>query len=165
MSQSFKVTPIAWVRGARQQKRDDFWEGHASIIELDETLSEETLHGITAFSHLEIIFQFNRVEEADVCHGARHPRQNKDWPQVGIFAQRGKSRPNRLGLSRCRLVGCEDRRLYVLDLDAIDGTPILDIKPWMEEFGPNTQTHQPAWSRELMAHYYAPIEDLANDDS
>jgi len=85
---------------------------------------------------------------------ARHPRGNRDWPEVGIFAQRGKARPNRIGLSVCELVAVEGLRVAVRGLDAIDGTPVLDLKPWMQEFGPRGPVRQPAWSTELMAGYW-----------
>ncbi|MFD0476032.1 TrmO family methyltransferase [Nonomuraea thailandensis] len=79
---------------------------------------------------------------------------NPDWPEVGIFAQRGKNRPNRLGVSRCRLLAVEGLDLRVRGLDAIDGTPVLDVKPYMAEFGPQGETVQPAWATELMRAYY-----------
>ena len=82
------------------------------------------------------------------------PRSNPAWPEVGIFAQRAKNRPNRLGLSTCDLVAVEGSTIRVRGLDAIDGTPVLDIKPFMTEFGPRGSVRQPAWSRELMAEYY-----------
>jgi tRNA (Thr-GGU) A37 N-methylase len=86
--------------------------------------------------------------------GARHPRNNQQWPAVGIFAQRGKNRPNRLGTTICTLVRVEGRALVVQELDAIDGTPILDIKPVMAEFLPRSAVRQPAWSHELMREYW-----------
>jgi tRNA (Thr-GGU) A37 N-methylase len=73
---------------------------------------------------------------------------------TGIFAQRGKERPNRIGLSTCELLAVEGTTLTVRGLDAIDGTPVLDIKPYMSEFAPRTPVRQPAWSRELMARYF-----------
>ncbi len=79
--------------------------------------------------------------------GARHPRGNRDWPLVGIFAQRGKNRPNRLGVSRCRVVTVEGLDVHVEGLDAVDGTPVPDLKPYMEEFGPRGEVHQPAGGR------------------
>lgn len=82
------------------------------------------------------------------------PRGNPDWPQVGIFAQRAKGRPNRLGVSVCRLLAVQGLTVTVQALDAIDGTPVLNIKPYMAEFAPRGQVHQPAWSRELMAAYW-----------
>lgn len=86
--------------------------------------------------------------------GARHPRNNKEWPAVGIFAQRGKNRPNRLGSTICRIVRVEGSKLFVSELDAINGTPVLDIKPVMTEFLPRQEVHQPAWSHELMRQYW-----------
>ena len=97
---------------------------------------------------------FDRVPVEKVETGARHPRGNADWPLVGIFAQRGKNRPNRIGVSRCRLLRTDGLDLHVQGLDAVDGTPVLDIKPYMAEFGPQGPTHQPAWATEIMRDYY-----------
>ncbi len=62
--------------------------------------------------------------------------------------------PNRIGLSSCELVAVDGTRVLVRGLDAIDGTPVLDIKPYMEEFGPRGEVRQPSWSRELMSGYF-----------
>jgi tRNA (Thr-GGU) A37 N-methylase len=86
--------------------------------------------------------------------GTRHPRGNPDWPRVGIFAQRGKDRPNRLGVSRCELLRVDRSAVRVRGLDAVDGTPVLDLKPWMAEFGPRGDVRQPAWASELMRGYW-----------
>ena len=74
---------------------------------------------------------------------------------MGIFAQRAKGRPNRIGVTVCRLLAVEGLTLTVQALDAIDGTPVLDLKPYMAEFGPRGEIRQPAWSRELMAGYWS----------
>lgn len=86
--------------------------------------------------------------------GGRHPRGRTDWPAVGIFAQRASNRPNRLGVSRCRLLGVDGLDARVQGLDAIDGSPVLDLKPWLAEFGPRGAPRQPPWSHALMAGYY-----------
>jgi len=99
------------------------------------------------------VFQFHLVSEADIEVGARRPRGNPDWPAVGMFAQRAKMRPNRLGVSACELVRVDGLDLHVRGLDAIDGSPVLDVKPFMREFEP-TGTHQPAWASDLMRGYY-----------
>lgn len=96
---------------------------------------------------------------------ARHPRGNEQWPKVGIFAQRAKSRPNRLGVSVCRLVAVEALTITVQALDAIDGTPVLDLKPYMREFGPRGEVRQPAWSHELMATYWDSHPDAPTSSS
>jgi tRNA-Thr(GGU) m(6)t(6)A37 methyltransferase TsaA len=152
---SFHMHPVAHVRGGRAEPEDDAWGGVVARIELDAArFGAEALAGIDAFSHLEVVYVFHRVPEDEVQEGARHPRGNTEWPRVGIFAQRGKGRPNRLGVSRCRLLGVEGTVLAVQGLDAIDGTPVLDIKPWCAEFAPIGPVRQPRWITELMAHYH-----------
>ncbi|MEU2235881.1 SAM-dependent methyltransferase [Streptomyces vietnamensis] len=147
--------PVGHVVGGRGEVRDDEWGDVESVVRLDaEAFGPEALAGLDAFSHLEIVYHFDRVSPDAVETGARHPRGNEEWPLVGIFAQRGKNRPNRLGVSRCRLIRTEGLDLHVRGLDAVDGTPVLDIKPYMTEFGPQGPTTQPAWADEIMRHYY-----------
>ncbi|WP_230210320.1 SAM-dependent methyltransferase [Streptomyces kaniharaensis] len=147
--------PVAEVVGGRDEVYDDGWGSVAAIIRLDaEQFTEEALYGLEAFSHLEVVYHFDRVPVDKVETGARHPRGNTDWPLVGIFAQRGKNRPNRLGVSRCTLLRVDGLDLHVTGLDAVAGTPVLDIKPYLAEFGPRGEVRQPAWSTELMRDYY-----------
>ena len=148
------ITPIGYVRGGRTAALDDNWGGERARIELVEGFGPEALFGLSAFSHAEIIFYFNQVPDAKIETGARHPRGNQDWPLVGIFAQRGKNRPNRIGLCTCKIVGVNGTTLEVEGLDAIDGTPVLDIKPVMAEFLPRGAVAQPAWSGDLMKDYW-----------
>ena len=88
--------------------------------------------------------------EPDLCRAACFG----NWPEVGIFAQRAKDRPNRLGVTVCRILEVKDSTVRVAGLDAIDGTPVVDIKPWMVEFGPRGDISQPSWSTELMQGYW-----------
>ena len=74
---------------------------------------------------------------------------------TGILAQRAKNRPNRLGSTICRIVRREGRTLFVRELDAIEGTPVVDIKPVLREFLPRDEVRQPAWTTELMRDYWA----------
>ncbi|HEX4448469.1 MAG TPA: SAM-dependent methyltransferase [Polyangiaceae bacterium] len=157
---TIEVAPIGWVRTRRATTRDDFWGAVTSTIEIDPRVPVDALAGLAEFSHLEVVYQFHAVPVEDIEGGARHPRGRADWPLVGIFAQRGKMRPNRLGISRCNLVAVEGRVLTVRRLDAIDGTPVLDIKPYMREFGPIGEVSQPAWATELMRDYY--LNDAAD---
>jgi tRNA-Thr(GGU) m(6)t(6)A37 methyltransferase TsaA len=150
-----EVQPIGVVRGSRAEAVDDDWAGVEATIELDaERFGPEVVAGLDAFSHVEVVFVFDRVDEAQVNLGARHPRGNPDWPRVGIFAQRAKARPNRIGLTTCELLGVDGLHLRVRGLDAVEGTPVLDLKPYMVEFAPRTATRQPAWATELMAGYW-----------
>jgi len=148
------VQAVGFVRAARPRAEDDFWGGEEACITLTEQFSAEALQGLSDFSHAEILFLFHKVDPSKIVAGARHPRNNKGWPAVGIFAQRGKNRPNRIGSTICRIVRVEGIRLFVAELDAIDGTPVLDIKPVMAEFLPRQEVRQPAWSHDLMRNYW-----------
>jgi tRNA-Thr(GGU) m(6)t(6)A37 methyltransferase TsaA len=149
------LEPIGHVRSARADLGDDDWGGVVARIELAEGFGPECLDGLEEFSHAEVLFHFDRVAESAVVRGARHPRGNQAWPLVGIFAQRGKDRPNRLGVTVVEVLGRDGRVLTVRGLDAVDGTPVLDIKPVMAEFLPRGPVRQPPWSRELMREYWA----------
>ncbi|MGP4112763.1 SAM-dependent methyltransferase [Streptomyces sp. 4N509B] len=143
------------VVGGRPEPYDDDWGAERAVIRLDaDAFGGESLFGLAEFSHIEVVFAFHLVAPEDVSTGARRPRGNPGWPPVGIFAQRGKNRPNRLGVSRCRLVSVEGLDVHVAGLDAIDGTPVLDIKPYMAEFGALGAVRQPEWATELMRDYY-----------
>ena len=148
------LEPIGRVRCLKHDTTDDHWGDGAAAIELDDTFDAAALDGLDQFSHAEIIFHFDRVPEGAIERGTRHPRGNVAWPRVGIFAQRGSARPNRIGATIVEIVQRSGRVLTVRGLDAIDGTPVLDIKPVMVEFLPRTPVRQPAWSRELMRHYW-----------
>ncbi len=156
---TFEANIIGRVTATRDEVRDDFWGDAESCITLDAAFDESVLDGIEEFSHVEILFFFDRIDPANIVTDARHPRGNPDWPRVGIFAQRAKMRPNRIGATICRILRREGRNLYVAELDAIDGTPVLDIKPVMVEFLPRGDVRQPAWSHELMREYWAKPED------
>jgi tRNA (Thr-GGU) A37 N-methylase len=148
------VEAIGFVSADRQLPEDDYWGGTHSTIKLVDTIDESALDGIEAFSHVEVVFLFHAVTPDKIITGARHPRSNPAWPKVGIFSQRGKNRPNRIGSTICNVVARNGRSLVVSELDAIDGTPVLDIKPVMTEFLPRQATRQPPWSTELMADYW-----------
>jgi len=149
-----QVQAIGFVEAVRPHAEDDFWGGEEACITLAEQFSTEALQGLDAFSHVEVLFLFHEVEPSKIVTGARHPRNNQEWPAVGIFAQRGKNRPNRIGSTICQVVRVEGAKLFVSELDAINGTPVLDIKPVMVEFLPRAKIRQPAWSHELMRQYW-----------
>lgn len=155
MSKTFTVRAIGRVRNSRDEPVDDGWDGVESVIDLDAArFGPEALAGLDGFSHVEVLFVFDRVSEDAVHTGARHPRGRHDWPKVGIFAQRGKDRPNRLGLCVCPLLKVAGTALTVRGLDAIDGTPVLDIKPVMSGFAPRGPHREPGWARAIMEKYW-----------
>ncbi|WP_312128317.1 tRNA (N6-threonylcarbamoyladenosine(37)-N6)-methyltransferase TrmO [Lysinibacillus capsici] len=150
----YTIQSIATVRNNRQMIKYDHWGEIISTIELADHIQEASLKGIEDFSHLEIIFYFDKVTDDQIQYESRHPRNNHDYPEVGIFAQRGKNRPNKLGITMVELLEVKHRTLIVKGLDAIDGTPIIDIKPVMKEFLPKSTVKQPAWSTDLMKEYW-----------
>ena len=155
MTAPIELHPIATVIGGRTEAIDDGWGPVEAVIRLDSDRFPATvLAGLDGFSHLDVVFFFHGVDESRINLGARHPRNREDWPLVGIFAQRAKARPNRIGVTTCELVGVDGHDVAVRGLDAIDSTPVLDIKPHVVEFGPRTPVVQPAWMTELMAGYW-----------
>ena len=154
MTTNIELTPVATVVGGRSEATDDHWAGVQADIVLEDRFPLDALLGLDQFSHLDIVYLFHGVEEASIVTGARHPRGRQEWPLVGIFAQRAKARPNRIGVSTCRLLGVTGRTIRVADLDAIDGTPVLDIKPYVAEMGPRTTVVEPEWIKELMIDYW-----------
>src|SRR5690349_16678302 len=140
---TYTMEPIGWVRAGRATPEDDWWGETTAVVELADRFAPDALAGIEAFSHAEVVFVFDRVTADRIVTDARHPRNNAAWPRVGIFAQRGKNRPNRIGTTIVRVLGRDGRRLRVAELDAIDGTPVLDVKPVLREFLPRTSVEQP----------------------
>jgi len=140
------------------QPEDDSWDREVAEIVLAPRFGPAALAGLSDFSHIEVIFHFDQVPENEINTGARHPRGRTDWPLVGIFAQRGRNRPNRIGVSICRLLSVDGTRLKVRGLDAVDGTPVLDIKPVMTGFLPRGEIREPEWAGALMKDYWARTE-------
>jgi tRNA-Thr(GGU) m(6)t(6)A37 methyltransferase TsaA len=148
------LEPIGRVHGGRVENQDDGWGTVEAEIVLDQALPETALTGLDGFSHALVVFHLDMIDPETICAGTRRPRGNPAWPEVGIFAQRGAPRPNRIGVTAVEIVAVDGRRLKVRGLDAIDGTPILDIKPVMRGFEPRGEIREPAWATEIMKDYW-----------
>lgn len=96
----------------------------------------------------------NQVKDEKAVPQFRHPRNNTKLPKLGTYAQRNKNRPNKIGLTTVELVQRIDNKIIVKNLDAINDTPILDIKPVMIQFQPKTVIRQPDWVNEIMSNYW-----------
>ncbi|MEM7218004.1 MAG: SAM-dependent methyltransferase [Pseudomonadota bacterium] len=152
---AISVEPIGTVQSTRTEPIDDNWDKEQSVLVLDpNVLGTSATQGIEEFSHIEVLFVFDRVLRSKVQYDARRPRGNPAWPEIGILAQRGKNRPNRIGATICEVIAVESLRITVKGLDAIDGTPIIDVKPVMKEFLPRSEVVQPGWTTEIMAEYW-----------
>jgi len=148
-----KLNAIDSVKNSRTIPIDDHWEAVISDIELADYIPTEAFEHISDFSHLEIIYLLDQVKPIEIVYSGR-PRGNPLYPVVGIFGQRKKDRPNTLGLCTVELLEHNGRTLKVKYLDAIDGTPVLDIKPVFREFLPKGEIRQPAWVADLMKNYW-----------
>lgn len=153
---SVVLTPVGYVRNDRDAVVDDFWGDVVSQIELDTAVvPSHSLEGLERFSHAEVVFHFDRVAGKPLNLELRAPRGLAHLPRIGVFSQRVKDRPNWLGVSRCEVLERNGTTLTVRGLDAINGTPVLDIKPWMTDFAPRQLTEEPSWVSEIMSDYYS----------
>lgn len=149
------LQPIGIVRGGRAEAVDDGWGLVEADIVLDPArLKPEATLGLASFSHVVVVFHMHKVAEDRVETGARHPREREDWPLLGILAQPARSRPNRIGVTTAALVAVDGLTVRVRGLDAIDGTPVLDIKPCITGFAPRGVVREPTWVRDLMREYW-----------
>ncbi|MGW1469609.1 SAM-dependent methyltransferase [Streptomyces sp. NPDC002308] len=157
------IEPIGTVVGGRREVADDHWGGVESVIRLRPDFPPEVVRGLEEFSHLVVVWHFDRADPDDVALHARSPRNNPAWPPTGTFAHRNHRRPNQLATSFPRLLGVDGLDLRVADLDAVDGTPVYDLAPWFAAMGPRGPVHEPAWPGEMLAEYWAEGGDPVTD--
>ncbi|HVI44781.1 MAG TPA: SAM-dependent methyltransferase [Chitinophaga sp.] len=147
--ETYTIRPIAFVhRNEAKQGTTAEMKNSISEITLAEDIPAEAFDGIETFSHLYILFHFNKIGHADFIYKG-HPRDNKSFPEVGIYAHCNQRRLNHIGTTRVGLLERRGRTIVVSGLDAFDGTPVIDIKPVFDDF---TAIHlrQPAWADEIM---------------
>lgn len=151
---SITIESIGVIHSERKEAGDDDWSSVSSWIELNPNIPEESISGLDAFSHIEILFYFHKADKSKIIFNAEHPRENPKWPKVGIFAQRKKARPNLIGATIAKIVKIEGKKIFVKNMDAIEGTPVIDIKPVFKQYLPAENVMQPAWVDELMEKYW-----------
>jgi tRNA (adenine37-N6)-methyltransferase len=140
----FSMLPIGRVACPRTEPIDDNWGGVVSRVILDgERFTADSLKGLDEFSHIDVVYVFDQVAADSYEVGARRPRGNPEWRSVSVFAQRNKRRPNRIGVCTCELLEVDGIELTVQGFDAIDSSPVLDLKPYMTEFAPRGPVRQP----------------------
>ena len=136
---------------------EDRWEEVVSRIEVREDLLP-ALEGLEEFSHLLVLFYFDRLPP-----GPRplqvHPERRPEMPLVGVLATRSPQRPNPIGLTAVELLRREGNVLWVRGLDAFDGTPVLDIKPYLPRGDHLEEVRIPDWLRRLWALHDRERED------
>ncbi len=150
----YTVRPVAYIRNERSEAIDDQWDDVVSTVELAHEVPSDALVGLADFSHAEIVFFADWAEEVPPGPWHRRPRGNAEWPDVGVFAQRNKDRPNRILLTTVAIEAISERSFTVRGLDGIDGTPVLDIKPVFRWSVPRGELRVAAWSEELGEGYF-----------
>ena len=147
------LEPIGTVKSSVVEAIDENWGKVVAEIHLLDSLAPG-LKGIEQFSHVVVIFFMHRSTFDPATDLMRRPQGRSDMPLVGIFAQRAKHRPNPIGITTVRLVQVQGNVLKVKGLDAIDGTPVLDIKPYLPAFDCPPDATNPEWIDKLMEGYF-----------
>ncbi|MBQ9887597.1 MAG: tRNA (N6-threonylcarbamoyladenosine(37)-N6)-methyltransferase TrmO [Lachnospiraceae bacterium] len=150
--QNIVMQAVGYVRNSVENKKDTAWGGDVSTIVLKEEFYGG-LKGIEDFSHVIIIYYLDKAKYDKEKHLQRRPQNRDDMPLVGIFSQRGKDRPNRIGMTSVQIVSVDEKSITVKGLDAIDGTPVLDIKPYYPVYDKKDAV-VPEWVTRLMENYF-----------
>ncbi|MFI1886057.1 TrmO family methyltransferase domain-containing protein [Streptomyces jumonjinensis] len=151
----YEITAVATVIGGHTEVVDDYQGGTEAVIWLNPKYAAETLQGLAEFSHLIITWHFHRRTPEDVALHVCSPRGNPAWPRTGTFVHRNHRRPNRLAPSFPRILGVDGHDIFVTDLDAVDGTPILGLAPYFPAMGPRGEVHAPVWVDEIVPDYWS----------
>ena len=147
------VLSIGTVNSPVAEAVDDGWGDVESSIVLDRAFARG-LDGVDGFSHVIVVFWMHAASFDAARDLVRRPRGRADMPEAGIFAQRARHRPNPIGITAVRLVRRDGNQLVVRGLDAIDGTPVLDVKPYVPPFDRVDGATVPTWMDELMRGYF-----------
>lgn len=145
-----RLRPIGVVRNEVPGPERAQWEGLVSEIVVDEEWAE-ALEGIGGFSHLVVLFWMGTSRRKTPPPSKVHPQSRMDLPLVGVFATRSPVRPNPIGLTTVELLEHRGNILTVKGLDAFDGTPVLDIKPYLARGAQIASPRHPEWLLRLWA--------------
>lgn len=153
MIKKFEMTAVGFVRSPVRECVDAHWGGVVARIEL---LPEYkgSLAGLEDFSHAIIVTYLHQAKYIRAKHLQRRPRGLRRMPKVGLFSQRVKDRPNPVGVTAVEITGVAEDYLEVRGLDAVDATPVIDIKPYFPRFDRIDAPRVPEWVNRLMQDYF-----------
>lgn len=135
MPQTFQIFPV----GVVHKKEKAVW------IEIFEPYGDALL-GLEGFSHIQVLFWFHENDTAERRKTLRvHPRKDENNPLSGVFATHSPLRPNLIGLTLCKVLSIKDRQVRIEDIDAFDGTPVIDIKCYIPGSVAESDIRLPAW--------------------
>ena len=147
-------TPIGVVKCPVTAMSQGNWAKVESEIRLDPQYAPG-LQGLDGFSHVVVVFYLDRATGFDPAKQLlRRPRGMENMHEVGVFAQRTKYRPNPIGVASVELLAVRDNVVVVRGLDALDGTPVLDLKPYMPVFDCVAGARMPDWVAHVMEGYF-----------
>lgn len=149
MSDEWTLYPIGRVRNDVVGLDAD-WESITSQIVLDEEWTP-ALAGLEEFSHIIVLTWLHHQPRRSPADPLTHPENRTDLPAVGFFATRSPRRANPIGLTVVPLLGRAGNILTVQGLDMADGTPVLDLKPYLERGDRIERPRSPEWVRNLWA--------------
>lgn len=144
---------IGTVNNNVTDKKDIGWGENVSKIIINPEL-KGGLMGLSEFSHIIVVYYLHEAKFNMEKHLTRRPRDREDMPLSGIFSQRAKDRPNPIGITSVKLVSVDDNVITVKGLDAVDGTPVLDIKPYFPVYDSKSNAEVPEWVDRLMDNYF-----------
>ena len=147
------LRPIGTVSCPVTERTDENWGEIRSRIVLDPEFAGGLL-GLDGFSHAIVVTYLHQARYEREKHLQRRPRNLASMPRIGIFAQRAKNRPTPIGVTAVEILSAGHDYLEVKGLDAIDGTPVLDIKPYYPHFDRIDAPRVPEWVDRLMAGYF-----------
>jgi len=134
---SFTIRPIGKVHKSES----------ATTIEIDGKY-EHALWGLDEFSHVWVFWWFDRNDTPSKRRTlVVHPRGDARNPLTGVFATRSPARPNLIALTLCEVLAVEQNKIRVADIDAFDGTPVIDVKPYLPQCDRAENVRLPSWIR------------------
>lgn len=148
-----QIEPVGVVRSPVKEALDENWGEVVAEIHLRPELAPGLL-GIDQWSHVMVVYSMHEARFDPASDLVHRPRGRDDMPELGVFAQRERLRPNGIGVSAVEIIGVAGNVLTVRRLDAIDGTPVLDIKPWAEVYDNVSGALTPFWFLRLMQGYF-----------
>ncbi len=148
-----ELKAIGFVSNRVTEPVDDNWGSVVSRLNLRKEYSKG-ITGLGQFSHALVLTFLNRSRFKKATDLVRRPRGLDSMPEVGIFAQRAKDRPNSIGVTAVEIISVGDGFVDVKGLDAINGTPILDIKPYYPQYDLIKDARVPEWVDTLMQNYF-----------
>ena len=135
MKTIFQIYPIGFIT-----KDDDL-----TAIDISSAFTDALL-GLDSFSHIHVIYWFHKNDSPEKRKILQvHPRKNQQNPLTGVFATHSPVRPNLLAMTTCKIISIESNRIIIDEIDAYDGSPVIDIKCYIPSKKSLKDIHLPEW--------------------